>query len=195
VDGVYTTDPRLVPDARKLDTISYDEMLEMASLGAGVMHSRSIEFAKKLVEGKFDAMLLSSATLNNLDSVYANILNDVHLHNVEQAQNDFESGAKFLSDIIPGQPTTLPPFILKRLLVPGDDSLKLKNHLWWPQTSLVSIPSTNHATIHASNVLALEKLNDSVVMMSVLVGLSDAFINTDVTCVEDLEEPVQTNEE
>ncbi len=47
VDGVYTTDPRLVPNARKLDTISYDEMLEMASLGAGVMHSRSIEFAKK----------------------------------------------------------------------------------------------------------------------------------------------------
>lgn len=47
VDGVYTTDPRLVPNARRLDTISYDEMLEMASLGAGVMHSRSIEFAKK----------------------------------------------------------------------------------------------------------------------------------------------------
>jgi aspartate kinase len=47
VDGVYTTDPRLVPDARKLDAISYDEMLEMASMGAGVMHSRSIEFAKK----------------------------------------------------------------------------------------------------------------------------------------------------
>jgi aspartate kinase len=47
VDGVYTTDPRLVPEARKLGTISYDEMLELASLGAGVMHSRSIEFAKK----------------------------------------------------------------------------------------------------------------------------------------------------
>jgi aspartate kinase len=47
VDGVYTTDPRIVPDARKMDAISYDEMLEMASLGAGVMHSRSIEFAKK----------------------------------------------------------------------------------------------------------------------------------------------------
>ena len=47
VDGVYTTDPRVVPDARKLDAISYDEMLEMASMGAGVMHSRSIEFAKK----------------------------------------------------------------------------------------------------------------------------------------------------
>jgi aspartate kinase len=47
VDGVYTTDPRVVPEARKIDRISYDEMLELASLGAGVMHSRSIEFAKK----------------------------------------------------------------------------------------------------------------------------------------------------
>jgi aspartate kinase len=47
VDGIYTTDPRIVPDARKLEAISYDEMLELASAGAGVMHSRSIEFAKK----------------------------------------------------------------------------------------------------------------------------------------------------
>src|SRR5207302_4152769 len=47
VDGVYTTDPRVVPEARRVSRISYDEMLELASLGAGVMHSRSIEFAKK----------------------------------------------------------------------------------------------------------------------------------------------------
>ena len=47
VDGIYTTDPRIVPEVRKLDRISHDEMLELASLGAGVMHSRSIEFAKK----------------------------------------------------------------------------------------------------------------------------------------------------
>jgi aspartate kinase len=47
VDGVYTTDPRVLPEARRLGSISYDEMLELASLGAGVMHSRSIEFAKK----------------------------------------------------------------------------------------------------------------------------------------------------
>jgi aspartate kinase len=47
VDGVYTTDPRIVPEARKMDYISYDEMLELASVGAGVMHSRSIEFGKK----------------------------------------------------------------------------------------------------------------------------------------------------
>jgi len=47
VDGIYTTDPRLLPAARRLSSIAYDEMLELASLGAGVMHSRSIEFAKK----------------------------------------------------------------------------------------------------------------------------------------------------
>ncbi len=47
VDGIYTADPRLVPQARKINSISYDEMLEMASLGAGVMHSRAVEFAKK----------------------------------------------------------------------------------------------------------------------------------------------------
>lgn len=47
VDGVYTADPRLVPQARKLDEVSYDVMLEMAAAGAGVMHSRAIEFAKK----------------------------------------------------------------------------------------------------------------------------------------------------
>ena len=47
VDGVYTCDPRVVPDARKLDVIDYDELLEMASSGAKVMQSRSVEFAKK----------------------------------------------------------------------------------------------------------------------------------------------------
>ncbi len=47
VDGVYTSDPRIVPTAKKLEEVSYDEMLELASLGAKVMQSRSVEFAKK----------------------------------------------------------------------------------------------------------------------------------------------------
>jgi len=47
VDGVFTTNPKVVAEARKLERISYDEMLELAGAGAGVMHSRSIEFAKK----------------------------------------------------------------------------------------------------------------------------------------------------
>ena len=47
VDGVYTADPRIVPDARKLLEVSYDEMLEFASLGAKVLHNRSVEMAKR----------------------------------------------------------------------------------------------------------------------------------------------------
>ncbi len=47
IDGIYTTDPRIYKKAAKMKEISYDEMLELASLGAGVMHSRSIEFGKK----------------------------------------------------------------------------------------------------------------------------------------------------
>jgi aspartate kinase len=47
VDGVYTTDPRVVPEARRLATVSYEEMLEMASLGAKVLQIRSVEFASK----------------------------------------------------------------------------------------------------------------------------------------------------
>lgn len=47
VDGIYTADPRLVPQARKLDEITYDEMLELATLGAQVLHNRSVEMAKR----------------------------------------------------------------------------------------------------------------------------------------------------
>ena len=47
VDGVYTADPRIVKDAKKIDVITYDEMLELASLGAKVLHNRSVEMAKK----------------------------------------------------------------------------------------------------------------------------------------------------
>src|SRR5207249_7610481 len=47
VDGVYTSDPRIVPQARKLERIAYDEMLELASLGAKVLQIRSVEFAKR----------------------------------------------------------------------------------------------------------------------------------------------------
>lgn len=47
VDGVFTADPRIVPNTKKLKEISYEEMLELARLGAGVLHSRSVEFAKK----------------------------------------------------------------------------------------------------------------------------------------------------
>lgn len=59
VDGVYTADPRVVPHARKLEEITYDEMLELASLGAKVLHNRSVELAKKY---NVDLVVRSSLT-------------------------------------------------------------------------------------------------------------------------------------
>ncbi len=65
VDGVYTTDPRLVPDARRLDTITFEEMLELASLGSKVLQIRSVEFAGKY---KVKLRVLSSFTdVNSTD--------------------------------------------------------------------------------------------------------------------------------
>ncbi len=59
VDGVYTADPRHVPTARKLKEITYDEMLELATLGAGVLHNRSVEMAKK-----YGVVLVVRSSLN-----------------------------------------------------------------------------------------------------------------------------------
>jgi len=60
VDGVYTADPRVVKNAKKLDEITYDEMLDLASLGAGVLHNRSVEMAKK-----YGVQLVVRSSLNN----------------------------------------------------------------------------------------------------------------------------------
>ena len=60
VDGVYTADPRIVPKARKLDEITYDEMLDLATLGAGVLHNRSVEMAKK-----YGVQLVVRSSLND----------------------------------------------------------------------------------------------------------------------------------
>lgn len=60
VDGVFTADPRIVPTAKKLNEITYDEMLELSSLGAGVLHNRSVEMAKK-----YGVQLVVRSSLNN----------------------------------------------------------------------------------------------------------------------------------
>ena len=60
VDGVYTADPRYVPKARKLEEITYDEMLDLATLGAGVLHNRSVEMAKK-----YGVQLVVRSSLND----------------------------------------------------------------------------------------------------------------------------------
>jgi aspartate kinase len=75
VEGIYTTDPRVVPEARKLTRVSYDEMLEMASLGAQVMQARSIELAKK-----FNVPILVRSSFNQKPGTYI----------VEEADNMLE---------------------------------------------------------------------------------------------------------
>jgi aspartate kinase len=62
VEGVYTADPRVVPNARKLKEITYDEMLELATLGAKVLHNRSVEMAKK-----YDVPLVVRSSLNRVE--------------------------------------------------------------------------------------------------------------------------------
>lgn len=62
VDGVYTSDPRIVKNARKLNEITYDEMLELATLGAGVLHNRSVEMAKK-----YSVKLVVRSSLNTTE--------------------------------------------------------------------------------------------------------------------------------
>lgn len=62
VDGVFTADPRVVKSARKLEAITYDEMLELASLGAGVLHNRSVEMAKK-----YGVQLVVRSSLNTTE--------------------------------------------------------------------------------------------------------------------------------
>jgi len=72
VDGVYTADPRIVKDAKKLDDISYDEMLELASLGANVLHNRSVEMAKK-----YNVKLAVKSSLNKVEGTYVKEVNQV----------------------------------------------------------------------------------------------------------------------
>lgn len=72
VDGVYTTDPRICKEAYKLDDISYDEMLELASLGANVLHNRSVEMAKK-----YNVKLSVRSSLNNNEGTYVKEVSQV----------------------------------------------------------------------------------------------------------------------
>ena len=72
VDGVYTADPRIVKDAKKLADISYDEMLELASLGANVLHNRSVEMAKK-----YNVNLAVKSSLNKNEGTFVKGANKV----------------------------------------------------------------------------------------------------------------------
>jgi aspartate kinase len=87
VDGIYTADPRIYKDAVKMEQISYDEMLEMASLGAGVMHPRAIEFGKK-----YDVTIHVRSSSEDTDGT-------IITHEVPQMEGVVVSGATIQRDM------------------------------------------------------------------------------------------------
>lgn len=99
VDGVYTCDPRIVPDARKIDVIDYDELLEMASSGSKVMQSRSVEFAKKF---KVPFEVRSSFNTNRGTIVKEETLENVVVRGISIERNQ----AKVTITNVPDKPGT-----------------------------------------------------------------------------------------
>lgn len=87
VDGVYTTDPRIFKNAAKMDLISYDEMLEMASFGAGVMHPRAVQFGKK-----YDVKIHVRNSMNETEGT-------IITHEVPQMEGVVVSGATLQKDM------------------------------------------------------------------------------------------------
>ncbi|MCF7855543.1 MAG: aspartate kinase [Candidatus Pacebacteria bacterium] len=105
VEGVFTADPRIVPEARKIDVISTDEMLEMASLGAKVMQSRSIEFAKK-----FGVVLEVRSSLTDTPGTIiteeSDDMEDVVVRGVSADKNEAKLTVRHIPDT-PGQAAKL----------------------------------------------------------------------------------------
>ncbi len=87
VDGIHTTDPRIFKEAAKMDLISYDEMLELASLGAGVMHSRAVEFGKK-----YDVKIHVRSSIEKKDGT-------IITHEVPQMEDVVVTGATIQKDM------------------------------------------------------------------------------------------------
>lgn len=87
VDGIYTSDPRIYKSAAKMEEISYDEMLEMASLGAGVMHPRAVEFGKK-----YDVKIHVRSSSNDTQGT-------IITHEVPQMEGVVVSGATIQKDM------------------------------------------------------------------------------------------------
>ncbi|NMA96419.1 MAG: aspartate kinase [Clostridiales bacterium] len=87
VDGIYTADPRIVEDATKLDDISYDEMIELASLGARVLHNRAVELAKK-----YNVNLVVRSSMNKNSGTIVRGLSDMEKMVVRGVAHDYDIG-------------------------------------------------------------------------------------------------------
>lgn len=111
VDGVYTADPRFVKNAYKLDDISYDEMLELASLGANVLHNRSVEMAKK-----YNVKLSVRSSLNNNEGTYVKEVEQVEKMLVRGVTRDNDVARIALCGVedTPGKAFTVFSMLAKR---------------------------------------------------------------------------------
>jgi len=78
VDGIYTADPRIVESAVKLEQISYDEMLELASMGAKVLHNRAVEVAKNN-----NVTLMSGSSFNDVEGTYVKHIESIDTNNIK----------------------------------------------------------------------------------------------------------------
>lgn len=94
VDGVYTADPRIVKNAKKMDVISFDEMLELASMGANVLHNRSVEMAKK-----YNVNLCVRSSLNNNEGTVVKEVNNMEKMLVKGVAHDLDVARISLCDI------------------------------------------------------------------------------------------------
>lgn len=110
VDGVYTADPRFVKNAKKLDDISYDEMLELASLGANVLHNRSVEMAKK-----YNVNLAVRSSLNKNQGTFVKGVNKVEKMLVRGVTRDNDVARISLCGVedVPGKAFTVFALISK----------------------------------------------------------------------------------
>lgn len=99
VDGVYTADPRIVSHPKKLNEISYEEMLELARLGAGVLHSRSVEFAKK-----YNVRLIVRSSHDDIDGTIVKAQEDMMEKFVLSGVTSKTDEAKFTIRDIPDSP-------------------------------------------------------------------------------------------
>lgn len=94
VDGVYTADPRIVKNAKKMDVVSFDEMLELASMGANVLHNRSVEMAKK-----YNVNLCVRSSLNNNEGTVVKEVNSMEKMLVKGVAHDLDVARISLCDI------------------------------------------------------------------------------------------------
>jgi len=98
VDGIYTTDPRIEPKAKKLEKISYDEMLELASLGAKVLQNRSVEMAKKLDVNLVSRSSFSPEIEGTLITKEENIMEEPIVSGIALDRNQIRIGMYGVSD-------------------------------------------------------------------------------------------------